>query len=282
MKKEILWLLSICAVLLVTTILCRRHQNKTTYKCQQQPVPENKPDVKIIGEEIPDIPETSNQPDEEESPEKVAEAERQELLTQLGKVREEATLRKYRQDCASLFKELSGGIQEFLALETQPMSETYCDELTLIVDNENMAYRIRRRKPMKSPEVVPPEASAEELRHMICLEQWEIFVPTIDIPWENVVEELLPCLNEMIRAAENQQSEVCQAQIRQIRLILKKNNIFPIWHDDEIIKNNAVMRWDFAEDGNIPIPALYYHVDDQYVSVGVPGCVGRDHTTMQE
>lgn len=220
-------------------------------------------------------PPVKEPPPKEEPP----PTEQQRLLEQLRQQREEIALANYRQDCAALFSGLSGGIQALLAQENLSFSEDseFCAFLAISVENKSLKYRIASRKSMKSPEPVSPETEAADedtLREMIRVEKTQCPDPVVALPWEKLIAELVPCLESLMRSAEEGKAEDCRAALKELRRILAAYHIYPIWYQDEVVQKDENMQWDYTFAPSYPVPALYYHADARYIRVGAPGCAG--------
>jgi len=205
--------------------------------------------------------------------------EKQRLLEQLRQQREKTALSNYRQDCAVLFDGLSGGIQDLLAQENRPCSRdsVFCRRLQVSAENESMDSRLHSRKPRQSPEPISPEIEAadeEALREMIRVEKSQYREPVVVLPWEKLIEELVPCLEKLMRSADDGKAEDCREALKELRRILELHHICPIWYDDEMVKQNEVMQWDYISASTYPVPALYYKTETEYIRVGAPGYAG--------
>ncbi len=202
--------------------------------------------------------------------------EQQRLLEQLRQQREEIALANYRQDCAALFSGLSGGIQALLAQENRPCSRdsVFCRRLQVSAENESLGSRLVSRKPMQSPEPISPEtevADEETLREMIRAEKSRCPDPVVVLHWEKLTDELAPCLESLMRSAEEGKAEDCRAGLKELRRILETHHIYPVWYHDEAVQQNEDMQWDYIFSPSYPVPTLYYRLNAEYIRVGVPG-----------
>lgn len=213
---------------------------------------------------------------EDRPPEKPSE---EQLLEQLRCQREKTALLQYREECGRLFMGLSRGIQTMLALasRTDMKERSFCRRVSICVENEGIAYQIVRRELPCAPQPISPEeeaADAEALQKLIRREQRQHFVPAVVIDWDRLMEELLPCLEDILRLAEEFQAEACRNQLEKLEKILAGYDIHPIWYRDNRVQQNADMQWDYVETEADPMPALYHCREGKYTRVGSPGYTG--------
>jgi len=233
------------------------------------------------GEKLPQEEPKIEEP-EKEPPEKVEEPTgQQKLLQQLTALRKHQAQLQYRQDCAAFFLEISGCIQDWLAQEVRSCSKdsVFCRRLAVAAENESLTYRMESRKQPPQPRpVTEVEATMEEQALEALLEQEDRqYTPAVvDIPWDAVVQALLPFLEGILRWAENADAGKCREGLKQLREILTEQNIQVLWYQDPAVGNNDERYWDFVHTGGYPIPALYYRADDQFIHVGVPGRTGEE------
>ncbi len=271
MKTYILWiagLLAICIIGLVLYLILRRKHKK-------EALPHGTPIVPI------DLEETYA----EKTNNKLSE--KQQLLLQLMQQREENTLLQYRLDCAALFEGLSGAIQNMFAFEKFPDSTgpLLCARLEFCTDNESVLYRISSRKILQKPEPLSQETEntdEETLRNMLQEEKNSIFIPSVVIRWEELIDVLLPCLEQLVQAAKDGHAQDCKNLLAELKHILASYGISPVWYHEDVVRSNAKMQWDYIDSSSYPVPALYYHTDNEYIHIGISGCTGTGYTYPEE
>lgn len=255
MNTILLWLLGSFSVCLAGWMLYRFTHKKPSEEPRQK-------EEQSPTEEKPPVP-----------------TEKQRLLEQLRRQREEIALANYRQDCAMLFSGLSGGIQALLALENLSLFEDseFCALLAISAENQSLRHRLAFRKPRQNPEPISPETEAadeETLRKMLQAEKSRCPDPVVTLHWEELTEKLMPCLERLMRLAEESKAADCRAALKELRRTLADYHIYPIWYQDEVVQKDEDMQWDYTSAPTHPIPALYYHADARYIRIGAPGCAG--------
>lgn len=247
MKTSILWIVGAMALCLVGWLTHRIWQNKNS----------------------------SNRISVEEEP----LSEQQQALAQLRQHRENISLAHYRYDCAALFSSLSGGIQAILAQESRPCPRdaVFCHRLAVTAENESLLFQIESRKERQVPNPITPEeaeAAPETIREIIRVETLQSPIPGVKLPWETLMEQLLPCLEALPEAAEADQAEDCRGLLTQLRKILADYSIYPIWYHDSVVQHDPVMQLDYISRPAYPVPVLYYRNNDTYIRIGSTGCTG--------
>lgn len=206
-------------------------------------------------------------------------SEQQQALALLRQHREEMALARYRQDCATLFSSLSGGIQAILAQESRtcPRDAVFCHRLAVAAENESLLFQIESRKERQVPNPITPEeaeAAPETIREIIRVETLQSPVPGVKLPWETLMEQLLPCLEALPEAAEADRAEDCRGLLAQLRKILADYSIYPVWYHDSVVQHTPVMQLDYISRPAYPVPVLYYREHDTYIRIGATGCTG--------
>lgn len=219
-----------------------------------------------------------NQGHEVHTPEHVdtRESEQQRLVKQLYQQREEMAVLRYRQACGKLFEDLSGGIQDLLAQQRRPYSRetVFCHRLKICIENNSLRGRMQSPPTLEKPEAVTPEletANEETLREMIRVERSKCHIPAIEIAWDTLMGSLLPCLERLIQAAEENRGDDCHKELALLKKHLADCKIYPMWYDDEVIQNGLLLQRDYAPTALYPIPALYYCQDGSMLHIGTPG-----------
>lgn len=290
MKVAFLWIASAIAVCLVGGMLHfrsvrRRRKNVITLTTilPDQEAQRKEQDAPASIEETPDQEAQQQENVCEEDP-----AEKQKRLKQLREQlcqqRAEICRMEHRQDCAVLMEGLSSGIQELLALENRPCPQeaNFCRQLVIAMENESMRFRMDHRKAPTVPKPLSPEEEAadeEALRNTILMERILHPVPALDLPWDALIDELLPCLSKLMLAAGENRAEDCRKLLAEQRSILSAYGIEPIWYRDEVIQSHPDMQWDYVHSGPYPAPTLYYHTGDRYFRIGTPGRADENGTT---
>lgn len=286
MKNVLLWIASasaIClfAVMLYARIVGRRRQNSIKQNVQIGEVQRREQEENALTKEAPDQKEQTEEVRQLETACEKDPAEKQKRLEQLREQlcqqRAEICRMEYRQNCAALLEGLSGGIQELLALENRhcPQENSFCRRLTIAMGNESMRFRIDHRKAAAMPAQLSLEEEAadeETLCNVIRMESLLHPAPALDLPWDALVDQLLPCLSELMLSAEENRAADCRRLLAELRGILSAFGIEPVWYHDEVIQSHADMQLDYVINTRLyTSPALYYHTGERYVHIGAPG-----------
>lgn len=202
------------------------------------------------------------------------------LKKQLQEQRKELAMLRYQQDCGVLFHDISGCLQDMLGQAAYPNTDEseFCSDIIFCARSEGLRRRIVTRKKLQEPLPLTSEeesADAEVLQAMILRERNMQPMPEIVIPWDMLMEQLLPCVKSILQAAESQDHEACKAQLTQLTDILAVYDIYPIWHQDSPVRDNAEMQLDFVNTFGYPIPVLYYWSKGRYIRVGALGSTGE-------
>lgn len=208
-----------------------------------------------------------------------SENEQQRLLNQLRQQREEIAGMQYRQACGKLFDSLSGGIQDLLAQERRPYSRetAFCRRVLVSAENHSLRARMCSRPVFEEPEAISPDVETggeEMLREMIRVERSKCHIPAIEIHWDKLIDSLLPCLERLLQAAEENRGDDCHKELAFLQKVLDSYKIYPIWHDDEMIQNKPFLQKNYIPSELYPIPALYYCQDEKILHIGAPGYTG--------
>lgn len=266
MKTMLLWILGLAVMSAIGWILLRTLKKKTITEIPLNEAPEKE---KPVVEELPPEKPTTTEPLNEQ----------QQLTQQLLQQRKELAVLIYRQDCGKLFHNISACLQDLLAQEKRPCprEDLFCRRLTVCINNKSLDYRISTRETMQEPKPLSyDEATADAtiLRAKIIREKSQYSPPMIDIPWDSLMESLLPCLEQLILSAEAGQAEECRNLLDQMQQHLAAHEIFPLWYQEEPVQQDSEKRWDFVNGTSYSIPALYYRMDNRYIHIGAPGCTG--------
>ena len=204
------------------------------------------------------------------------QTEQQKLLERLGELRKERYDLKRRQNSYALLKDLSGAIQEMLGLEKVSFSQEseFCRQMEAIAQNWSVGYKIDCRQVSPEPEPFSKEieeADVEELKRLIRKEEKQRCIPAIDWPWDALIDELLPCLEKLMNSAQNLNATDCRYQLEKIGERLKAYSINPVWYHDEIVRTHPDLEQDYVPTQAYAIPALFLHIDEEYIRIGAYG-----------
>lgn len=224
------------------------------------------------------VPQTE-QPRTEEPKSHEQPTREQALLEVLQQQRTLAVELACRDSCGRLFRDLSACIQNLLAQEQRSCSKdsVFCRRLTVIAENESLSFRLETREPRPMPLPLTEEeknADAETLEALLQQEQ-PASRPAADFPWEKVVEDLLPCLENLLRFSEAGDAAKCREQLKALRETLERHSIHPLWYQELEEPMQEVLYWKFVHAPGYPIPALFYQTEGQSIHVGTPGRTGE-------
>lgn len=241
----------------------------------------NHPNAEITDELSNNRQSDINEPEVESPLEEEISTEIQLLKKQLQEQRKELVKLQYQQDCGMLFHGISGCLQDMLGQASNPNADKseFCSDIIFCARSEGLNRRIETRKKLRKPLPLTSEeksADAETLRATIFRERNMQPMPKIVIPWDMLMEQLLPCVKSILQAAEVQDNEACKAQLTQLTAILAAYDIYPIWYQDSTIQDNAEMQLDFVNTPGYPIPVLYYWDKGRYIRVGALGSTGEN------
>lgn len=267
MKTMLLWLIGLAVMSTTVWILFRTSKENTT---TELPLNETLEKEKSVPEKPPQEKSSTTEP----------LTEQQQLIQQLLQQRKELAVLIYRQDCGNLFHNISACLQDLLAQEQRSCSreDLFCRRLTICINNKSLDYRISTRETMQEPKPLSYEeatADATILRAKIIREKSQYSPPMIDIPWDSLMESLLPCLEQLILSAEAGQAEECRHLLAQMQQHLAAHRIFPLWYHEETVQQDPEKRRDFVKGASYSIPALYYRMANRYIHIGAPGCTGE-------
>lgn len=207
------------------------------------------------------------------------ETERQQLLYQLAQQRQELVRLQYRQDCGALFTEMSGGIQDLLAQGKRPCPQdrVFCRRLVISAENESLRSKMEMRPVLRQSEPIPAEiqtADEETLQEIIRVEKSKVYVPMVEISWDVLMEALLPCVEKLIQAAEENCARECRQALAELQAILAASGISTVWYSDERVQNDPDLQRNYRPAKSYPVPVLYYDTGEKVIAVSKPGYTG--------
>lgn len=194
----------------------------------------------------------------------------------LAERRKESAQLQYRKNCAALFEKLSCGIQNLLAQEERdcPGDKVFCKRLSMIIENESMDYLINNQKSQPTPLPLTEEeklADLEMLEELIRVEAEKNPPLKFDIPWEKIVEEVVPVLRTLMDASVKEDAEICRNGLRELKTILQNYHIYVTYYSEELAQKYPETEQDFMEEGPYAIPVMYYVNGTNRVRMGESG-----------
>lgn len=203
----------------------------------------------------------------------------QRLLAQLAAQRREMAALRYRQDCGALFAEMSSGIQDLLAQEKRPCPQdrVFCRRLVVSAENESLRSKMEQRPVREQPEPISAEIQAADeatLQEIIRVEKSKVPIPVVEIGWDTLMEALLPCVEGLLRAAEENRAGECRQALTELQAILAASGISPVWYSDARVQKDPDMQRNYRSAKSYPVPALYYGTGEQAIAVSGPGYTG--------
>lgn len=211
----------------------------------------------------------------------VAEEQKtRQLQLKLLEVRQQTAHAQYRQDCAALFHQISMGLQEFFAQENCAEDSELCGQLEYVTHNESLEYKLKCRKHFKQPEPLTPEEETSDIQTLQCMiqaeEQKAAFFPETCFPWDELMDAMVPCLQELIRKAIEENEADCRRLLSQLRGILRTYQIQLLWYSDTAVQQDPKLRscfWDFSD---YPIPAFFCCTETVLKHIGSRGSTGAN------
>lgn len=257
MKLTFLWIVGVCILCTGGWQVCRLWRRKQCGQWEKQ----------------------KEQEKQEKKEDIFSQTEQQKWLRQLLQQREEIAMLQYRQSCGAWFEEISSGIQDLLAQANRPCSQdrVFCRRLEVCAENESLRSKMEWRPAMQKPEPVSAQeqaADAEQLQEMIRVEKSKCHSPAVELPWEDLMNAVHPCLEALLQAAGEGRAEVCRGTLTELQDILSRWGIRAVWYSGQLVQQHPSMKKNYVIAKSYPVPALFYCEGEEMLRIGGPGYTG--------